>query len=108
MGCFQRASRPGVGTVGRESNRLEEVAAGVLRDEPEYLSVYHDPQRDPWLREIVLALAAMPTKDLMRELGVGRSTVKRWKRGEDRPRDDCTSAQVIDLLQRLCEEQNSR
>jgi hypothetical protein len=72
--------------VGKESNRLEEADAGVLHDEAEYLSVYEDPRRDPWIREVVPALRQIATADLMGVLNVSRSTVKRWKAGQARPR----------------------
>lgn len=72
--------------VGKESNRIEEVDAGVLHDEAEYLNVYPDPRRDPWLTEVLPTLRRVPTAELMKTLAVGRSTAKRWKAGKARPR----------------------
>jgi hypothetical protein len=72
--------------VGKESNRIEEIDAGVLHDEAEYLNVYQDPRRDPWITEVRPALQRISTGELQRSLKIGRSTAKRWKAGQARPR----------------------
>jgi len=72
--------------VGKESNRIEEVDDGVLHDEAEYLNIYQDPRRDPWISETPPALKQISTARLTKALGIARRTAKRWKRGEDRPR----------------------
>jgi hypothetical protein len=84
--------------VGKESNRLEEVEAGVLHDEPEFLNMYHDPRRDSWVKEVLPLLRGLPTAQLVRELGVSRSTVKRWKAGQSRPRRT-TATPVVEAHQ---------
>jgi hypothetical protein len=82
--------------VGKESNRLEEVDAGVLHDEAEFLNVYKDPRRDPWITELMPKLQEIPTAKLMQAVKVGRSTAKRWKAGQARPR-----AGTLETVRRL-------
>ncbi|HEY6202487.1 MAG TPA: hypothetical protein VI056_05540 [Candidatus Limnocylindria bacterium] len=82
--------------AGKESNRLDEVDAGVLHDEAEYLNVYKEPRRDPWVIETLPVLKRISTGDLIRALKVGRSTAKRWKAGQARPRSG-----TLEMVRRL-------
>lgn len=68
--------------VAKESNRLEDVHAGLLHDEPKFLNVYDDPRRDPWVTEVLPRLRTVPTSKVAKEFSRSRSTVKRWKSGQ--------------------------
>lgn len=83
----------GIKYIGKESNQLEGVEAGIHNEPTEVLSQYSDPQHDEWIDVIrpalVLAVERGDTTDseIAREVGVNRSTVGRWRREETRPHD---------------------
>jgi len=72
--------------VGKESNRLEEVATGLLHALDEVSTEYVDPRRDRRYLEFVDWIRATPTAEAATAIGVNRSTVKRWKAGTMLPR----------------------
>jgi hypothetical protein len=71
--------------VGRESNRLEEVEAGLIHDPDEVYTEYVDSAHDPPWEAIVAALKAIPRSWLMQETGLDRSTITRLRNGRTRP-----------------------
>jgi hypothetical protein len=72
--------------VGKESNQIEEVDAGIVHDLDEVSLEYRDPRRDPWWTDGLPRLRQMSTAVVARELSVAPSTVKRWKSGRHMPR----------------------
>ena len=58
-----------ISAIGKESNHLEEVEAGLVHDEQNVYTVYTDPRRDYWSREVVPALKNMPLNVWERESG---------------------------------------
>jgi hypothetical protein len=55
--------------IGKESNTLEEVQAGLVHDEQNVYIEYPDPRRDYWSREVVPALRKLPLNVWERESG---------------------------------------
>lgn len=55
--------------IGKESNSLEEVQAGLVHDEQDVYTVYTDPRRDYWSREVAPALRQVPLNVWERESG---------------------------------------
>ena len=53
--------------IGKESNSLEEVQAGLVHEEQKVYTVYTDPRRDYWSREVVPALWKIPLNVWERE-----------------------------------------
>jgi hypothetical protein len=82
----------GIKYIGKESNQLEEVEAGIHHDPTEVLSQYSDPKHDDWTDIIrpglILAIQNGLTTDteIARHVDVNRSSVGRWRRGETKPR----------------------
>ena len=55
--------------IGKESNSLEDVQAGLVHDERNVYTEYADRRRDYWSREVVPALRKLPLKVWERESG---------------------------------------
>jgi hypothetical protein len=53
--------------IGKESNNLEGVEAGVIHSELEVYTVYTDPERDEWTMKIQPALKEIPLVRLVKE-----------------------------------------
>jgi hypothetical protein len=71
--------------VGKESNRLEAVDAGLIHDPDEVYTEYVDPQHDPEWEMLVAALKTILRAWLMQETGLDRSTITRLRNGRTRP-----------------------
>jgi hypothetical protein len=52
--------------IGKESNNLEGVEAGVIHSDQEVYTVYTDPERDEWTMKIQPALKLVPLARLVR------------------------------------------
>jgi len=73
--------------VGRESNRLEEVEAGLGHDPDDVYSEYADVTRDPWQSLVLPVLKHIPAKRIVEETGLAMSTVKATRNAHAVPRD---------------------
>jgi hypothetical protein len=62
--------------VGKESNRLEEMNAGLVHDPDEVYTKYCDLQHDPEWQLIVENLKHLPHRFLIEQTGLSRSTIK--------------------------------
>ena len=51
--------------IGKESNRLEEVEAGLVHDEHSVYTEYPDPRRDEWQTRILPMLKKIPLAKLV-------------------------------------------
>ncbi len=71
--------------IGKESNRLEEVEAGVLHHPDEVLAEYTDPRRDPWRTLVLPVLQGLSAGKIARKLGLERRTVQRLQAGRSYP-----------------------
>jgi hypothetical protein len=66
--------------IGKESNSLDEATSELLHEESEVLTTLARPRDWPALLE------HFSTRELARRTGLNRTTIKRWKSGELRPR----------------------
>ncbi len=71
--------------IGKESNRVDDVDAGLVHDPTEVSTEYVDPRRGLWILDILPRLQAAQTIAIASELGVNVSSVKRWKSGAMTP-----------------------
>jgi hypothetical protein len=86
--------------IGKESNRLEEIEAGVIHSPESVYTEYPDPSRDEWQTKILPVLKNIPVADLMRLSGRSRSMLVRAMAGRSRPRQ--RNQQLLkSLLRRL-------
>ena len=67
--------------IGKESNKLEDVAEQTIDDPRSVYTEYPDPQRDEWTRRVLPLLKAMPLPDLQRQSGLARSTLQAVRAG---------------------------
>jgi hypothetical protein len=58
--------------IGKESNRLEEIEAGVIHLPESVYTEYPDPSRDEWQTKILPLLKQIPVAALMRVSGRSR------------------------------------
>jgi hypothetical protein len=63
--------------IGKESNRLEEIEAGVIHSPESVYTEYPDPSRDEWQTKILPLLKTIPVAALMRVSGRSRSMLVR-------------------------------
>src|SRR5207248_1482129 len=61
--------------IGKESNHLEDVDAGLVHSEQSLNTEYSDPRRDEWELKILPALKRLQLSDLLRESGLCRSVL---------------------------------
>jgi len=71
--------------IGKESNSLEEVEAGLEHSAENIYTEYVDPRRDEWQTKILPVLGKIPVEILMRTSGRSRSTIFEWLAGRSRP-----------------------
>jgi hypothetical protein len=72
--------------VGKESNRLEEVEAGLVHDPEEVYTEYTDPAHDAWQTLVVPVLKHMPRAVLAQQAGVSERTIAAIRNGQATPR----------------------
>jgi hypothetical protein len=71
--------------VGKESNRLEKVEAGLIHDSDEVYTEYVDVEHDPEWEALVAMLKTIPRSWLMQETSLARSTITALRNGHARP-----------------------
>jgi hypothetical protein len=71
--------------VGKESNRLEEVEAGLVHDADAVYTEYEDPAHDPWRMIVVPVLRQMSRRLIMEGTGLARSTITALRNGHGVP-----------------------
>jgi hypothetical protein len=74
-----------INPIGKESNSLEEVEAGLVHDERNVYTEYADPRRDYWSREVVPSLRRIPLNVWERESGKSRCILIDARLGRRRP-----------------------
>jgi hypothetical protein len=68
--------------IGKESNLLDDVDAGLVHGVQEAYTEYPDVRRDEWYTHILPILKAMPLALLQNESGLARSTLQRVRAGQ--------------------------
>jgi hypothetical protein len=86
--------------IGKESNSLEDVQAGLVHDEQNVYTIYTDTRRDYWSREVVPALRKLPLNVWERESGKSRRILIDARRGRRRPHR-ANQELLISVAQRL-------
>jgi hypothetical protein len=88
IGLLQRrpVTRSRLTYVGKESNKLEEVEAGLVHDPDEVYTEYVDPDLDPWTMLVVPVLKCMPLRLIQEQTGLSRSQIKAIRNGHALPR----------------------
>jgi hypothetical protein len=72
--------------IGKESNRLEEIEAGVIHSPGSVYTEYPDLHREEWQTRILPVLKKIPIAALVRVSGRSRSMLVRTLAGRSRPR----------------------
>jgi hypothetical protein len=86
--------------TGKESNRLEEIEAGVIHSPESVYTEYPDPSRDELPTRILPILKKIPMAALIRVSGKSRSMLRRTIAGQSRSRRK--NQQLLkSILQRL-------
>jgi hypothetical protein len=88
--------------IGKESNRLEDVESGMVRDEGDVYTEYVDQRRDEWTMQILPALKKIALSELVRVSGLSRRALIDLRAGRSRPH-----ATNENLLKRLLLPQSS-
>jgi hypothetical protein len=71
--------------IGKESNALEDVEAGLIHSENGVYTEYIDTHRDEWAMVILPALKKVPLPELVKESGLSRSALFEVLAGRSRP-----------------------
>jgi hypothetical protein len=71
--------------VGKESNSLEEVDAGLVHSPENIYTIYTDPRRDEWQTKILPALRKILPALLVKMSGLSPTTIKDTLAGRSRP-----------------------
>jgi hypothetical protein len=71
--------------IGKESNNLEEVEAGLEHAQQNVYTEYPDPSRDEWKTHLLPALRKIPLPLLVKLSGMSRSTIIEIRGGRSRP-----------------------
>jgi len=86
--------------IGKESNNLEEVEAGLEHSQQNVYTEYPDQQRDEWQAKIVPALRRIPLIKLETESGFSRRMLIKARSGKVRPhrRNQAALSEVVRKL----------
>jgi hypothetical protein len=71
--------------IGKESNSLEEVDAGLIHSPENVYTEYLDRRRDEWQTKILPALGKLPPELLVKLSGLSPTTIKDTLAGRSRP-----------------------
>jgi hypothetical protein len=71
--------------IGKESNNLEDVDAGLIHSEQSVYTEYPDPRRDKWQMKILPALRTVPLAILTAQTGMSRRALLDLRAGRSRP-----------------------
>jgi hypothetical protein len=71
--------------IGKESNLIEEVDAGLIHSDHGAYVEYVDPSRDEWETKIRPALKQIPLSKLCNQTGFSRRSLINWRTGKSRP-----------------------
>jgi hypothetical protein len=89
VGLLQRrpVTRGSLTWLGKESNRLEEVEAGLVHDPEEVYTEYADPREDLWQTTVLPVLRQMPLRVLAEQAGLSERQVRAIRNGHAMPRE---------------------
>jgi hypothetical protein len=70
--------------IGKESNSLEDVDAGMVHSAEDVYTEYSDPSRDEWQTLILPVLKKMPLAELVAKTGLSRRALIDLRAGRSR------------------------
>jgi hypothetical protein len=71
--------------IGKESNALEDVEAGLVHSAESVYTEYCDPKRDEWVTKVLPGLKKAPLAGLIKETGLSRRALVDLRAGRARP-----------------------
>jgi DNA polymerase III epsilon subunit-like protein len=86
--------------IGKESNSLEEVEAGMIHSAQNVYTEYPDPRRDEWATKIQPALKKAPLKLLVKMSGMSRRALIDARAGRSRPHR-INREKLVSILKKL-------
>jgi hypothetical protein len=86
--------------IGKESNALEDVAAGLVHSAENVYTEYCDPKRDEWVTKILPMLKKTPLAVLIKETSLSRRTLINLRAGRSRPHPHNLEL-IAEVLQRV-------
>jgi len=86
--------------IGKESNSLEEVDAGLVHSAEDVYTEYCDPKRDEWTTKTLPALKKTPLAVLINETGLSRRALLNLRAGRSRPHSKNREV-IIEVLKTL-------
>jgi hypothetical protein len=86
--------------IGKESNKLEDVDAGLVHSADDVYITYPDPARNDWERVIKPELQRIALPILMRETGFSREMLIKARRGHTipQPRNQLVLARLVNRI----------
>ena len=82
--------------IGKESNRLEEVEAGLIHDPQSVYTEYPDKRRDEWTTETLPALKVIPLPQLQKTSGLSRAALQAIRAGRrPHPRNQALLRSIV-------------
>jgi hypothetical protein len=86
--------------IGKESNMLEEIEAGLIHSAQNVYTEYPDPKRDEWETKILPALKTVPRHLLMEISHLSRTEITDIRAGRVRPHPK-NQALIVAALKKL-------
>jgi hypothetical protein len=86
--------------IGKESNQLEAVDAGLVHSEEAAYTEYVDKSRDEWALKILPALGQVPLAVLIRESGLSKRALMNIRAGRSRPHLS-NRTRLVDIFREL-------
>jgi hypothetical protein len=86
--------------IGKESNSLDDVEAGLIHSEQDAYTEYPDPRRDEWETKIRPALRKIPLSTLEEKTRISRRALIDLREGRSRPRPN-NWEMIVQVLQNL-------
>ena len=97
----------GIRFIGKESNALEDVEAGLVHSAESAYTEYCDPKYDEWTTKIAPALKKAPLSVLIKQTGLSRRALISLRVGDSRPRRKNWEL-IAEILRKLGAIGNSR
>lgn len=86
--------------IGKESNELEEIDAGLIHSADDAYTEFIDPSRNDWERKIRPALKKISISTLCKETVFSRRALINWRTGKSRPHPN-NLGRLVDSLRRI-------
>jgi hypothetical protein len=90
--------------TGKESNRLDDVASGMVHKWDDVRNEYCDTRHDPWRTLVVPVLALMPLDILANVTGLKERAIRDLQKGRSTPRYHSTRVALVGAVGRYVRE----